>query len=77
MPLELSELLPTEDKTVDSIKDAAAKLALPQSKLHYAQLWFLKIDQFDEIAFNHLLDGDIAKALEIWAQAEMPVHLLK
>lgn len=31
MPLELSELLPTEDKTVDSIKDAAAKLALPQT----------------------------------------------
>ena len=68
MPLELSELLPTEDKTVDSIKDAAAKLALPQSKLHYAQLWFLKIDQFDEIAFRHLLDGDIAKALEIWGK---------
>lgn len=68
MPLELSELLPTEDKTVDSIKDAAAKLALPQSKLHYAQLWFLKIDQFDEIAFKHLLDGDIAKALEIWGK---------
>lgn len=70
MPLELSELLPTEDKTVDIIKDAAAKLALPQSKLHYAQFWFLKIDQFDEIAFKHLLDGDIAKAMDIWSKHE-------
>lgn len=68
LPLELPGFFPVEEKTVDGIKDAAAKLALPQSKLHYAQLWFLKIDQFDEIAFKHLLDGDIAKALEIWGK---------
>lgn len=68
LPLELPGFFPVEEKTVDIIKDAAAKLALPQSKLHYAQLWFLKIDQFDEIAFKHLLDGDIAKALEIWGK---------
>lgn len=68
LPLELPGFFPVEEKTVDGIRDAAAKLALPQSKLHYAQLWFLKIDQFDEIAFKHLLDGDIAKALEIWGK---------
>lgn len=68
LPLELPGFFPVEEKTVDIIKDAAAKLALPQSKLHYAQLWFLKIDQFDEIAFKHLLAGDIAKALEIWGK---------
>ena len=70
LPLELPGLIPTTEKTVDSIKDAAAKLALPQSKLHYAQFWFLKIDQFDEIAFKHLLDGDIAKAMDIWSKHE-------
>lgn len=68
LPLELPGFFPVEDKTVDIIKDAAAKLALPQSKLHYAQLWFLKIYQFDEIAFKHLLDDDIAKAMEIWGK---------
>lgn len=68
LPLELPGFFPIEEKTVDIIKDAAAKLALPQSKLHYAQLWFLKIDQFDEIAFKHLLDDDIAKAMEIWGK---------
>ena len=68
LPLELPGFFPVEEKTVDIIKDAAAKLALPQSKLHYAQLWFLKIDQFDEIAFKHLLDDDIAKAMEIWGK---------
>ena len=35
---------------------------------HYAQFWFLKIDQFDEIAFKHLLNDDIAKAMEIWGK---------
>ena len=68
LPLELPGFFPVEEKTVDGIKDAAAKLALPQSKLHYAQFWFLKIDQFDEIAFKHLLDDDIAKAMEIWGK---------
>lgn len=68
LPLELPGFFPVEEKTVDGIRDAAAKLALPQSKLHYAQLWFLKIDQFDEIAFKHLLDDDIAKAMEIWGK---------
>lgn len=70
LPLELPGFFPVEEKTVDGIKDAAAKLALPQSKLHYAQFWFLKIDQFDEIAFKHLLDGDIAKAMDIWSKHE-------
>ena len=68
LPLELSGFFPVAEKTVDGIEDAAAKLSLPQSKLHFAQFWFLKIDQFDEIAFKHLLDGDIAKAMDIWGK---------
>lgn len=68
LPLELPKFFPTTEKTVENIEGAASQLALPQSKLQYAQFWFLKIDQFDEIAFKHLLDGDIAKAMEIWGK---------
>lgn len=68
LPLELPKFFPTTEKTVENIEGAASQLALPQSKLHYAQFWFLKIDQFDEIAFKHLLDDDIAKAMEIWGK---------
>ena len=68
LPLELPKFFPATEKTVENIEGAASQLALPQSKLHYAQFWLLKIDQFDEIAFMHLLDGDIAKALEIWGK---------
>lgn len=68
LPLELPKFFPATEKTVENIEGAASQLALPQSKLHYAQFWLLKIDQFDEIAFKHLLDGDIAKALEIWGK---------
>ena len=69
-PLDLDGLLPTVSRTEDSIAAADSKLTLPADQLKHAQFWFLKEGPFDEVAFNHLFAGDMAKAVEIWSKKD-------
>lgn len=69
-PLDLSSIFPSINKTIDTIADADAKLALPNDQLKYAQFWFLKITPLDDIALNHLLVGNIDTAISIWEKKQ-------
>ena len=65
-PLDLNGLLPDVLRTEQSVADAISKLTLPTEQLRYAQFWFTKCSQFDEIACGKLTSGDIDGAVEIW-----------
>ena len=65
-PLDLNGLLLDVVRTEQSVADAISKLALPTEQLRYAQFWFSKCNQLDEIACGKLTNGDIDGAVEIW-----------
>ncbi len=65
-PLDLNGLLPDVLRTEQSVADAISKLTLPTEQLRYAQFWFSKCTQLDEIACGKLANGDIDGAVEIW-----------
>lgn len=65
-PLDLNGLLPKISRSEQSVADATSKLSLPTEQLKYAQFWFSKCTQIDEIACGKLTNGDIDGAIEIW-----------
>lgn len=69
-PLDLPSLLPSLDRTTETLTEADARLALPREQLHYAQFWFLKVSPVDDIALNHLMEGNMANAVAIWEKKE-------
>ena len=68
--LDMPQYLSTINRTEATVTDADAKLTLPKDQLSYAQFWFVKITPLDDVAFNHLLSGEINKAEEIWQKRE-------
>ncbi len=69
-PLDLPQLMPALNRTEEAVAEAEAKLTLPLDQVRYAQFWFVKMTPLDEVAFNHLTAGDIAKAEEIWQKRD-------
>ena len=65
-PLDLNGLLPDVLRTEQSVADAISKLTLPTEQLRYAQFWFSKCNQLEEIACGKLTNSDIDGAVEIW-----------
>ncbi len=70
-PLDLKGILPAPNRTLDLMNEAEAHLAIAKEQIKYAQFWFLqKISPKDDIAFNHLLAGNMERAIEIWSKQE-------
>lgn len=69
-PLDLLQYLTSINRTETSVVEAEAKLTLPKDQILYAQFWFVKATPLDEVAFKHLLSGEIDKAEEIWQKKE-------
>lgn len=69
-PLDLSNYLSPINRTEASVADAEAKLTLPKDQILYAQFWFLKTTSLDDVAFNHLIAGEIDKAEKIWQKRD-------
>ena len=69
-PLDLPLYLTSINRTETSVVEAEAKLTLPKDQILYAQFWFVKATPLDEVAFKHLLSGEIDKAEEIWQKKE-------
>ena len=68
--LDLPQYLQPINRTDALVADADAKLALPKDQMFYALFWFIKTTPLDEVAFNHLVAGEIDKAEEIWQKKE-------
>ena len=58
-PLDLPSLLPTVERSEAIVANAKSQIALPNNKVSHAQFWFIKSTPIDDIAFNHLFQGDI------------------
>lgn len=69
-PLDLKGLMPVPNRTLDVMNEAEAHLAIAKEQIKYVQFWFLKITPIDDIAFNHLVAGNISQAEEMWAKQE-------
>ena len=69
-PLDLPQYLSTINRTGPIVADADAKLTLPKGQMLYSQFWFVKVTPLDEVAFNHLISGELNKAEEIWHKKE-------
>ena len=68
--LDLKGLLPSLSRTLDMMNDAEAHLAIAKEQIKYAQFWFMKATPIDDIAFNHLIAGNMDGAKEMWAKQE-------
>jgi hypothetical protein len=53
-------------RTSDDVQEASNRIEQANKKLLYSLFWFVKNNQFDEIAFNNLKEKDTDKAIEIW-----------
>ena len=69
-PLDLKGILPPPTRTLDSINEAEAHLAIAKEQIKYIQFWFLKMTQLDEIAFNYLFAEKIDEAISIWSKQD-------
>jgi len=69
-PLDLTHYLPPIHRTSETIAQADASLTLPKEQLKYAQFWFIKATPLDDIAFNHLLAGNMDTANDIWKKKD-------
>ena len=69
-PLDLNGFLAPLSRTVELLDEAEARLAIAKEQIKYAQFWFLKLSPQDEVAFNHLIAGNVSKAKEIWSMQE-------
>ena len=69
-PLDLKGILPQLTRALDSMNEAEAHLAIAKEQIKYAQFWFIKISPIDDIAFNHLLAGNMDGAKEMWSKQE-------
>lgn len=67
-PLDLNRVLPVVSRTEEYVTEANSKLTLPAEQLKYAQFWFAKCTNIDEIACGKLTNGDIDGAIEIWCK---------
>lgn len=57
---------PTVQWSVEQIQKAFSDLEQDQNKVIYALFWFIKDNNFDEIALTHLQQSNGQKTLEIW-----------
>lgn len=74
-PLDLKGILPPLSRTLEAMNAAEAHLAIAKEQIKYAQFWFLNLTPLDDVAFNHLLAGDMDKAREFWSKQETPSSL--
>ena len=71
LPLDLPGIMPPLVRTTEMVNEANSSHAIAKERIKYAQFWFLqKMSPLDDIAFNHLLAGNMAGAVEIWSKQE-------
>lgn len=69
-PLDLQGILPTIQRDADIVANADSELSLPAGQLKHGQFWFVKTTPIDDIAFNHLQNGNIDNAIEMWGKRQ-------
>lgn len=62
---DLDGLLPSPNRTAETIADVESKLALTKELIRYAQFGFIEKTDLDKIAINSLSVGSYDKAISI------------
>lgn len=62
------DFLGDSERTVDQINYAKNRIEQDHNKIHHSLFWFVKVSQYDEIAFNNLRENNTDKAIEIWSK---------
>lgn len=75
-PLDLPQFLPSIDRDDAMVSSAQASIELPMDQIKHTLFWFMKATSLDDIAFNHLLGGNMVQAKEIWNKKETVSSLL-
>ncbi len=65
-PLDLLNILPSIDRSIETVANAESELTLPIDQIKFAQFWWMNITTLDGIAFNHLTNGNTDMAKSIW-----------
>ena len=68
-PLDLKGILPPLERTLSLIEQADGDLALAAGQIKHAQFWFINKTPIDNVAFNHLLAGNVDVAMELWKKS--------
>lgn len=53
-------------RTANDVQRASSQIEQANNKLHYSLFWFVNKSHIDETALNHLKEGNLDKAIEIW-----------
>lgn len=56
------------ERKPESVKEASARIEQPDGKLFCSLFWFWKHSVIDELAFNLLKNGEVGKAISLWAK---------
>lgn len=65
-PLDLLNILPSIDRSIETVANAESELTLPIDQIRFAQFWWMNVTPLDGIAFNHLTNGNMDMAKSIW-----------
>lgn len=69
-PLDLTHLMQPLARTVEGMNTANNSINLPKDQLKYALFWFINGGKIDEIALDHLKNGNTEKATELLEKKE-------
>lgn len=75
-PCDFNQLLSSIQRTAEMMASANSQLTLPNEKIKHALFWFAKVTPLDEIAFNHLANGNAEQTMGIWKKKECFSSLL-
>jgi hypothetical protein len=56
------------DRSLDSIKDAARRIELPEMRVFYSFFWFHSGDAVDELALECLVNFELREADNVWSK---------
>lgn len=76
-PLDLPSLLPPVNRSKESVATSERDINLPQDKIRHALFWFAQpSDSMGKLAYDHLLQGNSEKALELFSKSHSWESLL-
>lgn len=75
-PLDLPNFLPAIKRTEAIVAAAQSAIELPIDQLKHTLFWFMKATPIDDVAFNHLISGNMDQAKDIWSKKESVSSLL-
>ena len=69
-PLDLQSIFPPVNRTKESVENAERDINLPQDKVRNALFWFANpTDNIGKVAYDHLLQGNTEKSLELFGKS--------